>query len=163
MIQLFVGQSIVAVRPERALHAAAVSLLHAASKEQLLNAGLADLSPPLQPDGRVSREKSVEITALVRKNGSHRFEWLARRFDGTDVPLECLATAVPVGERTMHVVVPRDVSERQRAEEEIRRLNQTLEQRVAERTDELRASEAQFRTLVDHAPEAIVVLDGISG
>jgi PAS domain S-box-containing protein len=144
-------------------NAAALALLRAASKEQLLNASPADLSPPFQADGRLSREKSVEITALVQKNGSHRFEWLARRFDGTDVPLECLATAVPVGERTLHVVVPRDISKRKRAEEEIRQLNQTLEQRVAERTAELRASEAQFRTLVEHAPEAIVVFDGMSG
>lgn len=142
---------------------AALALLRAASKEQLLNASPADLAPPHQADGRLSREKSVEITALVQKNGSHRFEWLARCFDGTDVPLECLATAVPVGGRALHVVVPRDISERKRAEAEIRRLNQTLEQRVAERTEALRASEAQFRTLVEQAPEAIVVFDGMSG
>ena len=42
-------------------------------------------------------------------------------------------------------------------------MNQTLEQRVAERTAELRAREAQFRTLVEHAPEAIVVFDGMTG
>lgn len=144
-------------------NSAAVALLRAASKEQLLNTSPADLAPPLQADGRLSREKSAEITALIQKNGSHRFEWLARRFDGTDVPLECLATAVPVDGRTLHVVVPRDISQRKRAEEEIRQLNQTLEQRVAERTAELRASEAQFRTLVEHAPEAIVVFDGQSG
>ncbi len=144
-------------------NAAAVSLLRASSKEQVLDTSPADLSPPLQSDGRVSRELAAEITALVQEKGSHRFEWLARRFDGSEVTLECLATAVQVNGRRLHVVTPRDISERKKAEEEIRKLNITLEQRVAERTAELRASEAQFRTLVEHAPEAIVVFDGVTG
>ncbi len=41
--------------------------------------------------------------------------------------------------------------------------NQSLERRVAERTAALTTSEAQFRALVEHAPEAIVVFDGDSG
>ncbi|HAV62061.1 MAG TPA: hypothetical protein DCY13_06815, partial [Verrucomicrobiales bacterium] len=142
---------------------AAVALMHATSKEQLLQLTPADLAPQLQPDGHPSMQRAAEITALVQKNGSHRFEWMARRLDGSEVPLEILATAIPIGGRTLHVVVPRDITERKRAEEEIRRLNATLEQRVVERTVELLASEAQFRTLVEHAPEAIVVFDGMTG
>jgi PAS domain S-box-containing protein len=46
---------------------------------------------------------------------------------------------------------------------EHRALNQTLERLVAERTAELSASEARFRTLVENAPEAIVVFDGATG
>jgi len=38
-----------------------------------------------------------------------------------------------------------------------------LERRITERTAELTASEARLRTLVDHAPEAIVVFDGETG
>jgi C4-dicarboxylate-specific signal transduction histidine kinase len=36
-------------------------------------------------------------------------------------------------------------------------LTQALERRVTERTAELSASEARFRAMVEHAPEAIVV------
>ncbi|HEV8544360.1 MAG TPA: PAS domain S-box protein, partial [Verrucomicrobiae bacterium] len=141
---------------------AAVEMIRARSKEALLRAAPADLAPPFQADGKPSSERSLEVTAMVRQHGSYRFEWLARRFDGTEVPLEIIATALPVNGQVLHVVVPRDISERKRAEAEIQTLNQTLEQRVAEATNELRASEAQFRTLVENAPEAIVVVDGMT-
>ena len=42
-------------------------------------------------------------------------------------------------------------------------LNQSLERRIAERTAELATSEARLRTLLEHAPEAIVVFDGDTG
>lgn len=142
---------------------AAVALMRAGSKEKLLQLSPADLAPPCQPDGRPSRECAAEITGLVRKNGSHRFEWVARRLDGTDVSLENLATALPVEGRMLHVVIPRDITERKRAEAEVRELTATLERRIAERTAELAASEARLRTLVEHAPEAIVVFDGRTG
>jgi PAS domain S-box-containing protein len=56
-----------------------------------------------------------------------------------------------------------DITSRKRDEAEILRLNQSLELRIAERTSELGASEARFRALVEHAPEAIVVFDGATG
>ena len=59
-----------------------------------------------------------------------------------------------------HVGSVTDITERKRAADEIRKLNASLEQRIAERTAELTASEARLRTIVDHAPEAIVVFDG---
>ncbi len=142
---------------------AAVQLLRAQTKEQVLNTSPADLAPPFQADGAPSAEKAAQVTALVQKNGSHRFEWLARRLDGTDVPLEVLATAIPIDGRVLHVVVPRDITERKHVEAEVRELNATLERRIVERTAELASSEARLRTLLEHAPEAIVVFDGVTG
>jgi PAS domain S-box-containing protein len=59
-----------------------------------------------------------------------------------------------------------EVEQRANAESGLRRISEELEQRVAERTAELvasnhslRESELRYRTLVEHAPEAIVVLD----
>jgi PAS domain S-box-containing protein len=62
-----------------------------------------------------------------------------------------------------HVGVISDITERKKAQDEIRRLNQDLERRIVERTAELQASEARLRTLVEHAPEAIVVFDAENG
>jgi PAS domain S-box-containing protein len=142
---------------------AAVELMRAGTKEKLLRMRPEDLSPPLQPDGTPSSEKTVEIVALIQQRGGHRFEWTARRFDGQDVPLEVLGTPICVDGRPLHVIVSRDITERKKAERELLELNQTLERRVAERTAALSTSEAQFRALVEHAPEAIVVFDGDTG
>lgn len=61
------------------------------------------------------------------------------------------------------VCVHEDTTDRRSAEEEVRQLNATLERRITERTAELTESEARARTLVEHAPEAIVVFDGETG
>src|SRR6516164_7633103 len=144
-------------------NAAAVALLRADSKEKLLSSRPDEMSPYLQPDGTPSREKSDEVTALVEKHGGYRFEWLARRFDGEEVPLEVLCTPITANGRRLNVVIPRDISVRKKAERELLELNQSLERRVAERTTELTTSEARFRALVEHAPEAIVLFDGDTG
>src|SRR5262245_41909226 len=62
-------------------NASAIDLMRAASKEQVLNASPAELSPALQPDGCASGDKATEIAALAQRNGTYRFEWIARRFD----------------------------------------------------------------------------------
>ncbi|MBE2214621.1 MAG: PAS domain S-box protein [Opitutaceae bacterium] len=45
----------------------------------------------------------------------------------------------------------------------LRELNADLERRISDRTLELQQSEARLLTMLDHAPEAIVVLDADSG
>jgi two-component system, LuxR family, sensor kinase FixL len=59
-----------------------------------------------------------------------------------------------------------EVDQRAKAESSLRRVSEDLEERVAARTAELlavnkslRESEMRYRTIVQHAPEAIVVLD----
>ena len=120
---------------------AAVELMCAGTKEKLLGARPEDLSPLLQPDGTTSREKTTEVVALVEERGSHRFEWVARRFDGREVPLEVLLTPIRAGDRGLHVVVSRDISERKRTEAA------------------LRESEQKFRGLFEASSDGILILD----
>ncbi|HVV70350.1 MAG TPA: PAS domain S-box protein, partial [Verrucomicrobiae bacterium] len=142
---------------------AAVELMGAQNKEQFIPARPEDLSPATQPDGSSSVEKTKEVIAIVEQRKAHHFEWVIRRLDGSLVPVEVTSTAVFLGGKIIHVVISRDISERKRAEHDLLELNQSLERRVAERTAALTTSEAQLRALVEHAPEAIVVLDGKSG
>lgn len=159
--------AVVLIDPRRAAlvdcNAAAVAQLRFPSKEQLLGTDPAALYPARQSDGRLATDTLKEAAAVVARTGGHRLEWLARRHDGTEVPLEVVLTALPATERSLVVAVARDLSPRQQTETQFRQLNAFLEQRVALRTAELAASEARLRTLVEYAPEAIVVLDADTG
>ena len=68
-----------------------------------------------------------------------------RRADGRQFPLDVVASATEVEGRKIYVLAVRDNSERLEAERA------------------LRESEARYRSLVDSAPEAIVVLDPVNG
>src|SRR4029453_15016895 len=83
--------------------------------------------------------------------------------DGKVVPIEVSATAALIGGRSIHVIICRDISDRKQAARELLELNQSLERRVTERTAALATSEARFRALVEHAPDAILVFDGNTG
>ena len=138
-------------------------LMGAENKQQLVPARPEDLSPEMQPDGSCSTDKTAEIIAIVQKQKTHRFEWLVRRRDGREVPIEVSSTAVLVDGKTIHVVISRDISERKTAERKLLEMTQALERRADERTAALTTSEARLRALVEHAPEAIVVFDGDTG
>ena len=268
---------------------AAVALMRAPSKAELLHKRPAELSPALQPDGANSTERELAVAQRVIAECGAQFEWTVRRFDGVDVPMQVHITPIECDGRPLHVIVSRDISrrlqaeaavrhseqllasiadnvsealyrtgpnhelifanraylrlsgydsleemrrvpreqlyahpadrlrllellqrdggfrneeieyvcrdgrrwwgltnsrairdsqsgvvlyhvgsvadvtERRRSADEVQRLNASLERRIAERTTELSASEARLRTLVEHAPEAIVVFDGDSG
>jgi PAS domain-containing protein len=62
---------------------AAVEMMRATSKEQLLLQHPAELSPEFQPDGKTSRDKTPEVINIALAKGSHRFEWTARGMDGS--------------------------------------------------------------------------------
>jgi len=124
---------------------AVARLLAAPCREALRNASPVDRWPERQPDGRLSVEKLPEMIKLALTQGSHRFEWLSYRYDGAELPLDVVMTAVPLGERTVLSMVYRDISERKLAEDEIRQLNASLEQRVTERTIELVRANDQLK------------------
>jgi PAS domain S-box-containing protein len=142
---------------------AAVQITGAPDKAALLRVGPVQISPERQPNGRLSSEMAQETIALAFAQGTHRFEWVVNRFDGSQLPVEIVLTPIQFGERPLLFSAAREITERKTAEQENRQLRATLEQRIAERTAELAASEARMRTLVEHAPEAIVVFDGETG
>ena len=98
---------------------AAVDMLRAAGKDELLSLSPSDLSPALQPDGTSSSIKTQQMIAVALERGSHRFEWLAKRRNGNEFPVEVLLTAIPFQERQILYVVWRDISRRKEAEREL--------------------------------------------
>ena len=96
---------------------AAVAMLHADSKEQIFNTHPSAISPDIQPDGRNSYEKAEEVLATIIHTGSLHFEWMHKRMDGEELPVDVSLTLIHDGEKVLVYTVWRDISERKRATE----------------------------------------------
>ena len=105
---------------------AALRMLGATNKAQLLGQHPARFSPERQPDGQLSAEKRAVIDALVRVRGHDRFDWTLRRLDGVEFPCEVSLTVVPIGGREVLLAVWHDLTERKANEEQLRLLSSAV-------------------------------------
>jgi PAS domain S-box-containing protein len=114
-------------------NAAAARLFGYAEKAQLLACGSpAQLSPPDQPCGQSSPEKAAQVKQQVLRHGSHCFEWVHQRADGTpfwtEVMLMAISSEDASGELTTIVqAVIRDIRDRKAAEMELQQSKAFLE------------------------------------
>ena len=81
---------------------------------------------------------------MLAWTGSHK-QMTARRSNGNEFPAEISLSPLQTEEGLLVTSAIRDVMERAKAHDEIRELNAKLEQRVAERTRELRESNEALR------------------
>ena len=120
---------------------AAIDMLHASFREQILNSQPSQISPERQPDGQLSSEKAARMLAIAQETGSHRFEWRHQRFDGEEFTIEVVLTAIYQGQKLIFHVGWRDITLRKQAEET------------------LRESEAKYRRLHESMTDALAVTD----
>ncbi len=99
---------------------AALDMLGMVSKEQLIATNCIKLSPLHQPDGRLSTEKSEALISACIANGSVRYEWVHRRVNGEEFPVDILLTVIYERGKTFLHSVWRDISERKKSEEALR-------------------------------------------
>ena len=90
---------------------AAVKMINAKSKEQLLSLHPAVFSPEYQPDGMKSTDKKMHMDQIARDEGYHRFEWVHRKLTGEEFPVEVTLNAVDVAGRSLLLVVWHDLTE----------------------------------------------------
>jgi PAS domain S-box-containing protein len=118
---------------------AALKMAGCIDKSQLLSLRPAEAASQFQPDGSLSAEKADRMMELAIENGSHQFEWVRKRFDGTDVYLDVVLTAIPMKGRRLIYTTWRDISERKRTDEA------------------LRASEEKFSTVFRTSPTLMAI------
>lgn len=90
----------------------------------------------------VDPSQRMAILAEYAKHPEQTFEIALTRKDGTIITTEGHGVANAEHDQLDFVLV--DITERKRAEEEVRRLNETLERRVDERTEALRAAQEEL-------------------
>ena len=89
--------------------------------------------------------------------GSGR-EVIGRRKDGSAFPMHLAVSEIVVGDRRMFTGIVRDITDLKEAEAELTKLNEGLEERVRERTQELRETQAELVT-----KEKLATLGQVSG
>ncbi|MBU1084637.1 MAG: PAS domain-containing protein, partial [Candidatus Omnitrophica bacterium] len=96
---------------------ATARMLNYSTREEFMNTHPSKLSPEKQPDGRMSFEKAEDMMKIAMEKGFHRFEWMHRKSNEEDFPVEVSLTPVPLHGKTVIHCVWRDLTKIKEIEE----------------------------------------------
>lgn len=96
-------------------------------REKLIGLGPLDISPPVQPDGRMSAEVIQEKIQELLSEDPKPFEWAHSHPTGRDILCEIRHAKLPMPDRKFYCATAIDITERRQAEDEIRQYKHILE------------------------------------
>ena len=112
------------------------------SPEEVVGTHPADYATEFQPDGEASSVAAVRYMRECMEHGTTTFEWTQRHHQGHEVLMEVTLIRIPDAERNLLQAVVSDISERKRAETELKR--------ALERERELNQLKSNFVSMVSH-------------
>ncbi len=130
------------------------------TREELIGQKIEMLVPERQRPHHDQHREQFHRQPKIRRMGSG-LDLCGRRRDGSEVPVEISLSPIHLSDGTSAVLsVIRDISDRKRIEDELRRVNEELDRR---KTRELRDSQNRLSLIVDSSQDAIIGknLDGI--
>lgn len=129
------------------------------TRDELIGQRVEVLVPERQRSAHDQHRAEFHARPKIRRMGSG-LDLRGRRRDGSEFPVEISLSPIRAGEATIVLTAIRDITDRKRVEEELRRTHEELERR---RARELRDSQNRLAAIADSSQDAIIgkTLDGI--
>ncbi len=128
---------------------AAAAIFGCTSIDQFLQLSPATTSPEFQPDGRRSDEKAAQAMHYALERGSHQFEWMHRRVDGTLFHADVMLTTLNAGGKGVIQATVRDISARIAGELRLQSLNEQLVHAL-DRAEMASSAKSEFLANMSH-------------
>ncbi len=97
------------------------------TKSELIGHGPEEFSPDIQPDGLLSSEKSRRFMDQALGGEAQTFQWRHKKFDGTIIEAEVSLNRLELSDGVFILAIVRDVTEKYKAEQELRRRDRLME------------------------------------
>jgi len=129
------------------------------TRDELIGQKIEVLVPERQRPQHDQHREHFHRQPKIRRMGSG-LDLYGRRRDGSEFPVEISLSPIAAGDGMIVLSVIRDISDRKRIEEELRRANEELDRRTSR---ELRDYQTRLSLIVDSSQDAIIgkTLDGI--
>lgn len=136
-----------------------IATLFGYTRDELIGQRIEVLVPERQRPQHDAHREAFHRQPKIRRMGSG-LDLYGRRRDGSEFPVEISLSPVATGNGMIVLSAIRDISDRKRIEEELRRANEELDRR---KSRELRDFQTRLALIVDSSQDAIIAknLDGI--
>jgi len=124
------------------INPAGLQIIGVTSADDAVGHSLLEFSAPIQANGLPASEAATRLAERRVAEGSLRFEWICRNKTGVELPIEVFSSSLKIGDRNHAQVILHDISERKRAERELRH--------SLERERELGNLKSNFISMVSH-------------